>query len=188
MDRPWLGKLPKLDRDVYRGYQLIHWTLTFENRATGWLDAKFHSRFREFVLHVAARHPLICPIYVLMPDHIHLVWSGLSPGTDQRSAMMIFRRWLRMAVRPHRLQRQAHDHVLRSWKHNDQAFDEVLPYVWENPVRAGLVERPEEWPYAGSIVPGYPLLHPRQKEWRANLDKIYARLRRKFEFAGESDG
>lgn len=159
---PQLGKLPKLSRDVYRGYQLIHWTLTFEERA-------------------AARHPLMCPIYVIMPDHLHLLWSGLSPATDQRSAMMLLRRRLKMAVRPFRLQRQAHDPILRSPKDDDRAFEEALQYIWENPVRAGLVENAERWPYAGSIVPGYPLLHPRQENWRRDVDKIYTRLRSKLD-------
>jgi putative transposase len=173
--------LPRLNREVYQGYQIIHWTLTFENRATGWLDDHFHSRFREFVLHAAARHPLICPIYVLMPDHIHLVWSGLSPKTDQRPAMAKLRQWVAVAIRPHRLQRQPHDHVLRAAEREDAALDEAFQYIWMNPVRAKLVSRPEEWRFAGTIVPGYPMLHPRYPNWRMDLDKIYSILRAQYE-------
>jgi len=83
-----------------------------------------------------------------------------------------------MALRPHRLQPQAHDHVLRQWERNDEALDEALDYVWKNPVRAGLVSHPEDWPYSGSIVPGYPLLHPRIVGWRADLEKIVTLLRK----------
>ena len=39
------------------------------------------------------------------------------------------------------------DHVLRS----GESYGEKWEYVRMNPVRAGLVLRPEEWPYAGEI-------------------------------------
>jgi len=40
------------------------------------------------------------------------------------------------------------DHVLRS----DESYAEKWNYVRQNPVRAGLVARAEEWPYQGEIV------------------------------------
>ena len=39
------------------------------------------------------------------------------------------------------------DHLLR---HNE-SYAEKWNYVWHNPVRAGLVARPEDWPYQGEI-------------------------------------
>jgi predicted 3-demethylubiquinone-9 3-methyltransferase (glyoxalase superfamily) len=30
----------------YRGYAFVHWTLTIEDRATGWLDNTFHVRWQ----------------------------------------------------------------------------------------------------------------------------------------------
>ena len=39
------------------------------------------------------------------------------------------------------------DHVLRSGESRSEKWN----YVRENPVRAGLVAKAEEWPYAGSI-------------------------------------
>ena len=45
------GKLPRLQREFYRGYAVVFWTLTLEQRAQGWLNALFHARFRELMLH-----------------------------------------------------------------------------------------------------------------------------------------
>lgn len=157
----------------------MHWTLPLRDRATGWLDAKFHHRFREFTLHAAARFPLYCAIYCLLPDHMHFVWGGLAAECDQLKAMRHFRRWLNLALKPHLLQPQAHDHVLRSWERCDEAFENTLDYIWQNPVRAGLVGKAEDWLFSGTIVPGYPLLHPRHREWRKDLDKIVTKLRRR---------
>jgi hypothetical protein len=40
------------------------------------------------------------------------------------------------------------DHLLRS----DESYAEKWNYVRENPVRAGLAQSAEDWPYAGEIV------------------------------------
>jgi hypothetical protein len=66
------GKLPRLHREFYRGYAVVFWTLTLEQRAQGWLNVSFHARFRELMLHAAAR------------SHLHATSSG---------------RWLRPALR-----------------------------------------------------------------------------------------
>jgi REP element-mobilizing transposase RayT len=40
------------------------------------------------------------------------------------------------------------DHILR----NDESYSEKCEYVRENPVRAGLVQQAEDWPYQGEFV------------------------------------
>ncbi len=40
------------------------------------------------------------------------------------------------------------DHVLR----NDECYSQKWDYVRENPVRAELVVRADEWPYQGELV------------------------------------
>jgi putative transposase len=42
-----------------------------------------------------------------------------------------------------RWQRDFFDHRLR----DDENFKEKAAYILNNPVRAGLIERPEDWPY-----------------------------------------
>jgi REP element-mobilizing transposase RayT len=44
-------------------------------------------------------------------------------------------------------QEEFFDHVLRSSESYSQKWD----YVKENPVRAGLVRRPDEWPWQGGV-------------------------------------
>jgi len=69
--------LPRLPREYYQGDAVVHWTLTVFDRAKGWFSDAFHLRFRELILHAMVREKLFCPTYVLMPDHIHLLWMGL---------------------------------------------------------------------------------------------------------------
>jgi len=100
--------------------------------------------------------------YVIMPDHLHVFVS-----LDRK---MTVSRWVKGLKRSlHDALRQAghkpavldhsklsgiwqlgaFDHLLRG----TESYQEKWLYVWNNPVRAGLVERPEDWPYQGEINP-----------------------------------
>jgi putative transposase len=141
---PRTYSLPRLPREYYQGDAVVHWTLTIFDRAKGWLSEASHGRFRELMLHAAAREGLFCPAYVLMPDHIHLLWMGLRLESDQCNGMAFLRTYLEPALDPAKFQPQAHDRVLRAEQRRKNAFAEVCRYVLSNPVRAGLVEQAED--------------------------------------------
>jgi putative transposase len=172
------GKLPKLDRQRYRGHAVVFWTLTLQDRAQGWLTPRFHLVFREMLLHTAARYAVWCPAYCLMPDHLHVIWMGLRLHSDQLNAMRFLRRHLDPALgEGRRWQHQAHDHVLREEERERDAFARTCFYILENPVRAGLVSSAGEWPYSGAVVPGYPWLHPLGQGYWERFWKLYAAMR-----------
>jgi putative transposase len=141
--------LPRLADGFYRGHCSIHWQMTLDQRKTGWLKPGFHVRFRELLLHTMARYHLLCPIYCLMPDHLHLLWMGVAKSTDQRKAARFFRRHanelLKRTLPGTRFQKQAYDHVLRQHEKNADAVREMAWYIVQNPVRAGLVTRGLIW-------------------------------------------
>ena len=176
--------LPRLDPAFYRGFAAVLWTITLERRATGWLDAPFHACFRECLLHAAAREGLNCPTYVLMPDHLHLVWLGMRIASDQLKAMRFVRKYLaRELARPSptrvefALQRQAQDTVLREQDRTRGALASTCFYVLDNPRRGGLVSHPREWPYLGAVAPGYPFLHPLEDDFWPMFWKLHAKHR-----------
>jgi len=168
------GYLPRLAPESYRGRAFVLWTPTIENRATGWLTSVFHEQWRHILLHTCHRYDLICPAYVLMPDHAHLIWLGLNQhGSDQRLAIEFLRKNLRSHLAPADWQHQAHDHVLTEDERTRGAFLATATYVLENPVRAGLVSRREEWPYLGCSVPGYPEIDPRMPDYWDRFWRCY---------------
>lgn len=168
--------LPKLAPESYRGLVAVHWTLTLENRATGWLTPAFHARFCEILLHTCARYGLACPVYVLMPDHIHLLWLGLKPESDQRVAIEFVRKHLRSALDPIKWQHQTHDRVLRDSESLPEAFQIVVNYILENPVRAGLATRWRDHPFTGACMAGYPDLDIRRTDYWELFWRIHHRL------------
>jgi REP element-mobilizing transposase RayT len=110
-----------------------------------------HEAFLRFAGNASARGAWVGR-YVLMPDHLHLFvvvederiqLSGWI-GSLKNSISKVLRG--RGEPSPH-WQKGFFDHVMRGGESYSQKWD----YVRANPVRAGLVETPEEWPFAGEI-------------------------------------
>ena len=147
--------------------------MTLDQRAQGWLDTAHHERFRDILFHTMARYRLCCPLYCVMPDHAHFLWIGLDARADQLRAAAWFRRQWNPLLAPHRLQRQAYDHVLREEDRARNAFADLSAYIRNNPVRKQLVEGWTDWPYTGAVFPGYPKLDPRSAYFWENFWQAY---------------
>jgi len=86
--------------------------------------------------------------YVIMPDHVHLFVRG---GRDFALSSWVggLKRAMCVALKSPRLwQPGFFDHILRS----DESYAEKWNYVRDNPIRAGLVESVDDWPYQREIV------------------------------------
>jgi putative transposase len=91
--------------------------------------------------------------YVLMPDHIHLFCAPVSlvPKVSMASWITYWKRtssriWPFPEDKPV-WQKDFWDRQLRSLEHYEGKWN----YVCQNPARAGLVAKPEDWPYQGVI-------------------------------------
>ncbi|MDD5141703.1 MAG: hypothetical protein PHY43_15750 [Verrucomicrobiales bacterium] len=169
--------LPRLPREYYQGDAVVHWTLPIAHRRQGWLDESFHAAFRELLLHAAAREGLFCPTYCLMPDHLHLVWMGLRLNSDQLNGMAFLRTYLKSKL-AQKFQHQPHDHVLKEEEERRRnAFVRVCHYILDNPRVVELAKLPEEWPFGGAVVPGYPKLHPLQNDFWRKFWKLHAQAK-----------
>ena len=56
MNREEHSSLNRLPDSAYQGNACVHWSMTMEERAMGWLDESFHLRFRECLAHAAFRY------------------------------------------------------------------------------------------------------------------------------------
>lgn len=173
------GHLPRLADTAYRGKAIVHWTLTVRDRGTGWLDARFTTRFRWLMLHGCGRYAVACPVHCLMPDHIHLLLHGWSQQGDQRGFIRLLRHHSSAMLKEsgHCWQPQPHDHVLRPHESDRQAYEALVHYIAQNPVRAGRVSEAHDWPHTGAIIPGYPEL----RLWQPDFWPRYWRLRKSRE-------
>jgi putative transposase len=87
--------------------------------------------------------------YILMPDHLHLF---AAPGRLDISLDNWVKYWKsqftnRYFVADQAWQSSHWDTRLRS----GEGYDEKWTYVRENPVRAGLVTKSDDWPFQGEL-------------------------------------
>ena len=87
-----------------------------------------------------------------MPDHLHLLLEGETVDSDADAYVSHAKQasgyWFSREYGERLWQKSSWDRVLRS---NEHPW-EVIRYMFDNPVRAGLVERAIDYPYSGSLV------------------------------------
>ena len=82
-----------------------------------------------------------CRLALVMPDHFHGLMS-FSGNQGMQAAIKSLKSWLARS-QSIQWQRDFFDHRLRGW----ESAAEKAKYIRMNPVRAGLVETPDQWPY-----------------------------------------
>ena len=93
-----------------------------------------------------ARHRARVYAYVLMPEHVHLLINE-PPGIVLAQFLKAFKQ---IASRKLRGQREKfwQDRYYDSNVYGEKARGEVIRYIHRNPVKRGLVEKPEDWPWS----------------------------------------
>jgi REP element-mobilizing transposase RayT len=128
------------------GPLIVFVTVCTKDRRPWLASAENHAALREAWQAASA---WIVGRYVLMPDHLHLF---AAPGPHEIALDNWVRFWkshFRRAGRPPAQEWQTDhwDTRLRS----GESYDEKWVYVRNNPVRAGLVDHSEAWPYQGEL-------------------------------------
>ena len=117
-----------------------------------------------------------CVVYVFMPDHAHFILHGL---TETSNVLECHNHWKGVTARwlcerfkyDHIWQERSYDHVFRSYEYERHALAKTLNYIVLNPVRAGLVETWQAYPYLGSMIGPHDIRHPYWWDWFDSGDK-----------------
>ncbi len=112
-----------------------------------------HAAFREFCQRAYNDYEVAVGRYVLMPDHAHLFVAFQPDGLTlskwvQSLRSNLGKTLLRIGFQKPHWQEGFFDHLLRS----SESYSEKWEYVRMNPVRAGLCDSADDWPWAGEIV------------------------------------
>jgi len=119
-------------------------TMCIENRERVLACDAVADRMRTFVEGSFSRYGVFVDAWLLMLDHLHLLVSfGSATETTLGAWVKAMKRFV--SAREFLWQCGYFDHVLR----NDESRSEKWEYIRMNPVRAGLVQEPELWKYAG---------------------------------------
>jgi REP element-mobilizing transposase RayT len=88
--------------------------------------------------------------YCLMPDHAHLLVEGLDDASDLRRFAKLAKQRSGGVHRKHAGERLWQPGYFERLLRDDDSGRELAQYIIHNPVRAGLVASPMDYPYLGS--------------------------------------
>lgn len=104
-----------------------------------------------------AERPFGIDAWVVLPDHLHCVWTLPAGDADYPTRWRLIKARFSRELPPAGLRES---HVRRQergvwqrrfWEHHLRDYADYaahVRYCWINPVKHGLVERPEDWPYS----------------------------------------
>jgi len=89
--------------------------------------------------------------YCLMPDHLHLLISPVDSGRSVSQYVQTFkslstRIFWRFSGTGKLWQRGFYDHIVR----REESLVEIFKYILANPIRKGLSQTPDDYPYSGT--------------------------------------
>lgn len=134
----------------------IFFTLAIANRGARTLVDQVEA-LRQAVRVTKAERPFRIDAWVVLPDHMHCVWTLPEGDADFSTRWSVIKARFSRAM-PRVQRRKSHEtrreHGIwqrRYWEHHirdDAAFAACVRYCWINPVKHGLAEHPKDWPYS----------------------------------------
>ena len=152
LQRQFPKRPPRLEL-LYSSIRPFYFVTFNTHDRTYWLARdEIHDAFCSFCERAQERD-IAVGRYVIMPDHIHLFVAFPMAGltlSEWIGALktVLGKELLRLGTQKPHWQEGFFDHVLRS----TESYSQKWEYVRMNPVRVGLVNDPDDWPYQGEIV------------------------------------
>jgi len=148
-------KRHRLPDNNYKGEISVAFTLCVENRFELFRNPSIVGIFTDILKAIVERFSCIVPAYCFMPDHLHLIVAGINGNADSLRCIKTYKQksgyWLAKHLNNACWQKDFYDHILRK----DENLINVVKYIFDNPVRKGLVAHWQDYPFKGSI--GYSL-------------------------------
>jgi putative transposase len=135
----------------YQGYYRYFITLRCYGQASYFTDSKLIAKALLALHETAEQKNFHIWAYCFMPDHLHILIEGKAENADMIKFISIFKQkaafWFNRRYNIRLWQPGYYDRVLRT----DEATSAVVRYIFENPVRKGLVSDYLRYPYSGSF-------------------------------------
>jgi len=140
----------RFERSRYRGVITVAFTACIQNRRQVLASHAVVGALVPMVKETADQCGCQVMIYVFMPDHVHVLLTGIDENSDCLLAMEKFKHrsgmWFKRNGVEARWQEGFYDHIVRF----DEGWQGHGQYILANPVRAGLVKDWWSWPFFGS--------------------------------------
>jgi putative transposase len=163
-------------RRLYTTGASYFFTVTTFNRQPILCHKPIRNALRQAIKKTRLRLPFIIDAWVLMPDHLHCIWTLPSGDADFSKRWSLIKRDVSLACGQYkkefliteskRNRRESTIWQRRYWEHqirDENDFNGHINYVHFNPVKHGLCETPIQWPW--STFHRYVKLGVYNKDW-----------------------
>jgi putative transposase len=125
-------------------------------------DEAIRNALRTAIETVRMARPFVIDAWVLLPDHLHCVWTLPDGDADFPTRWMLIKRAVSLACRENYRRadwvtssklkhRESTIWQRRFWEHqirDENDFARHVDYIHFNPVKHGHVQQAEDWPYS----------------------------------------
>jgi putative transposase len=118
-------------------------TVVLRDRTSDLLTARIDT-LRASVRAARARYPFRIGAWVVLPDHLHCLWTLPERDDDFPVRWQAIKAGFARAVAPGIWQRGYREHTIR----DDRDFAAHMDYTHFNPVRHGFATHPADWPFS----------------------------------------
>jgi putative transposase len=138
----------RLPKQHYIGRRAYFLTLCTRDRIPYFRSRHIACWLLESLQQIATQQSFALRAYCLMPDHLHVLLQGNSSSSDLLCFVKTFKHKTTFHFRAKTgktlWQLSFFDHILRTAEN----LSKTAEYILLNPVRAGLVQRPNDYPYS----------------------------------------
>ena len=143
-------KVNRLDHELYCQRRIYFLTICSFDGQEVFKDSQIVDSLLESLKACCKTYGFINYAYCFMPDHLHLLLGG-EDGSDLIRLIRQFKQLTGYRFKKETgkslWQKSYYDHILRK----EEDVVNVVKYILGNPVRKGLVENADEYPFSGSL-------------------------------------
>jgi len=145
-------KKHRLSSEIYIGERPIAFTICIKDRKSFFIKKSTFLHFEKILIEELKQYDCSAPVYLFMPDHLHLVLGGNKSNSNVKKCLEMFKQktgyYLGKTETGIKWQKDYYDHILRS----EENLEVHIKYILNNPVRMGLADYWKKYPFKGSTV------------------------------------
>jgi len=142
----------RLTTDAYKGPRVCSFTACIKDREALFIAEDIFQKNENFLLTSIHSSSVEAEVYLFMPDHARFLLRGTQEDSDVLEAMKAYKQqsgfWLHKHYPDVRWQKYFYDHIERS----EEDVEKRIRYILNNPVRKGLVDDWQTYPFKGSTI------------------------------------
>ena len=131
-------------RRNYQAGGTYFFTVVSKNRAPIFTQPHVRALLKSAIEYTRVQRPFEVDAWVLLPDHLHTIWTLPEGDADYSTRWQNIKRWVSREMGQTIWQPRFWEHTIR----DERDFQQHMDYVHYNPVKHGLSNTAADWAYS----------------------------------------